>query len=480
MTLQARHVHLIGIGGIGTSGIARMLLGRGRQVSGSDLRDSPLLEELRGLGARVTVGHAPRNLPSETDLVVISAAIRADNAELAAARERSVPVLKYAQALGQLMDAHTGIAVAGTHGKSTTTALVAYILQQAALGPSFVVGADVPQLGGSSGTGPGPHFVVEACEYDRSFLNLHPAYACIINIEEDHLDYYRDLKDITGAFARFASQVREDGLLVVNGEDARAVAAAESASGSVETFALGRGADWQAVDLVEQGGCFAFTLKHRGRELGRFQLAIPGVHCVADALAAVALATSAGADVRASQQALAQFRGARRRFERVGEVAGVEVVDDYAHHPTEVRATLRAARQTFPQARIWCVFQPHQHSRTRFLLAEFARSFDNADRVLLPDVYFVRDSEQERRAISSRDLVAAIRQGGRSAEEVRYVASFADIEEVLRRELAPGDVLITMGAGDVWKLGQRLLQSSGSQGEAAGAAGPLDDPGDRR
>jgi UDP-N-acetylmuramate--alanine ligase len=391
-----------------------------------------------------------------------------------------VPVLKYAQALGQLVDAHTGIAVAGTHGKSTTTALVTYILQQAGLGPSFVVGAEVPQLGGSSGTGTGPHFVVEACEYDRSFLNLHPSYASIINIEEDHLDYYRDLGDITQAFAQFASQVREDGLLVVNGEDARAVAAAESASASVETFAVGRGADWQTAGLVEQGGCFAFTLEHAGRELGCFQLTIPGVHCVADAVAAVALATSAGAGLQACQKALAQFRGARRRFERVGEVAGVKVVDDYAHHPTEVRVTLRAARQTFPQARIWCVFQPHQHSRTRFLLAEFARSFNDADRVLLPDIYFVRDSEQERRAISSRDLVAAIRHEGRSAKEVRYLPSFADIEEVLRRELAPGDVLITMGAGDVWKLGQRLLQSTGSHGEAAGTVGSLHDPGDRR
>ncbi len=480
MTLEARHIHLIGIGGIGTSGIARMLLARGRQVSGSDLQDSHLLRELDGLGAAVTVGHAARNIPSQTDLVVVSAAIKPDNVELMAARERALPVLKYAQALGQLMDAHTGVAVAGTHGKSTTTALVAYLLGRAGLSPCFVVGAEVPQLGGSSGTGTGPHFVAEACEYDRSFLNLHPTYACIINIEEDHLDYYRDLDDITGAFAEFASQVRKEGLLVVDGEDACAVAAAERASAPVETFAVRSAADWEATNLAEQRGCFGFTLHHGGQGLGRFRLAMPGVHYVADVLAALALATAAGADVEACRRGLAEFRGVRRRFERVGEVAGVQVVDDYAHHPTEIRVTLRAARQCFPQARIWCVFQPHQHSRTRFLLTEFARSFDDAHRVLLPDIYFVRDSEQERRAISSADLVAAIRAQGRPAEEVRYLPSFAEIEEVLRRELVPGDVLITMGAGDVWKLGRRLLQSAGPQGEAAGAAGPLHDPRRRR
>ena len=480
MILEARHVHFVGIGGIGTSGIARMLLARGRRVSGSDLRPSPLLEELAGLGARVTLGHRPENLPPETDLMVISAAVRPDNVELVAAGRRGLPVLKYAQALGQLMEAHTGIAVAGTHGKSTTTALVAYILQQAALAPSFVVGAEVPQLGGSSGTGSGPHFVAEACEYDRSFLNLRPTFACIINVEEDHLDYYRGIEEITAAFTRFAAQVAEDGLLVVNARDPRALSAAEAARAPLATFAVEAPADWQAADLAAERGCFRFTLRHRGERWPGFRLAIPGVHCVEDALAAVALATAAGAEVEVCRRALAEFRGARRRFERLGEVAGIQVVDDYAHHPTEVRLTLRAARQCFPRARLWCVFQPHQHSRTRFLLAEFARSFDDADRLLLPDIYFVRDSEEERRAVSSADLVAAIRGRGRPAQEVRYLPTFADIEEVLHRELAPGDVLITMGAGDVWKLGRRLLQSPWPQGEEAGAAGPPDDHGRRR
>lgn len=477
MILRARHVHFVGIGGIGTSGIARMLLARGRAVSGSDLRPSPLLEELARRGARVTLGHRPENLPPQTELVIASAAVKPDNVELAAARRRGLPVLKYAQALGRLMEAYTGIAVAGTHGKSTTTALTAYILRRAALEPSFVVGADVPQLGGSSGTGAGPHFVVEACEYDRSFLNLHPTFACITNIEEDHLDYYRDIEDITAAFARFAEQVAPGGLLVVNGRDPRAVSAAQAARAPTTTFAVEAEADWRATDLTVERGCFRFTLRRGARRWPGFRLALPGVHYVEDALAAVALAVAAGAEVEVCRRAVAEFRGARRRFERLGEVAGVQVVDDYAHHPTEIRATLRAARLCFPRARLWCVFQPHQHSRTRFLLAEFARSFADADRLLLPDIYFVRDSEEERRAVSSADLVAAIRRQGRSAEEVRYLPTFAEIEEVLRRELVPGDVLITMGAGDVWKLGQRLLQSPWPERNQAGSAGLLDHHG---
>jgi UDP-N-acetylmuramate--alanine ligase len=446
-------------------------------VSGSDLAASPAAESLRRLGAQVVLGHAPENIPAASDLVVVSAAIPPENVERRAAEARGLRVLKYAQALGELMADFAGIAIAGTHGKTTTTSLVAYLLTRAGLSPSFVVGAEVPQLGGNGGLGRGRHLVVEACEYDRSFLNYHPALAVITNIEEDHLDYYRDVEDITGAFAQFAAQVQPEGRLLVNARDGRALRAARSACAPVETFAVDAPADWSAWDLAEQGGVFGFSASHGGEGLGRFQLAIPGAHYVDDALAAVALATLAGADVDACRQAVAEFRGARRRFERVGEFAGVQVVDDYAHHPTEIRVTLRAARQSFPGARIWCVFQPHQYSRTRALLREFARSFDDADRVLLPDIYLARDSDQDRHAVSSADLAAAIRERGRPAEEVRYLATLGEIEEVCRRELNPGDVLITMGAGDVWKLGHRFLQSPGPESQAAGAPGSLDDAG---
>jgi len=480
MMLSVRHVHVIGVGGIGTSGIAKMLLARGVSVSGSDLRDSAVVEELRGLGAVVRVGHTPENVPAAAELVVVSAAVEPENLELREADRRRLPVLKYAQALGQLMSEHTGIAVAGTHGKSTTTAMVAYMLKRSGLDPSFVVGAGVPQLGGSSGVGTGPHFVAEACEYDRSFLNLSPAFAVITNIEEDHLDYYRDLEEIVQAFGQFARRLAPEGLLVVNGQDPAAVRAAGSARARVETVALGGGADWQAVDLQDVGGCYAFSLRHPAGDHGRFTLRIPGLHYVADACAALAVSLSAGADPQACREALAEFRGAARRFDLVGEAAGLRVVDDYAHHPTEIQATLRAARQRFPQARLWCVFQPHQHSRTRFLLADFARSFHTADRVLLPDIYFVRDSDEERRAVSSADLVAAIHRLGRPADEVRYLPTFEEIEEVLLREVAPGDVLITMGAGDVWKLGRRLLQRLGADCPAACASGASHHAEDRR
>jgi UDP-N-acetylmuramate--alanine ligase len=271
-----------------------------------------------------------------------------------------------------------------------------------------------------------------------------------------------------------------EGLLLVNGDDPRAVQAASSALCGVETFGIDAPADWHAGDLEDVDGCYAFSVRHRDEDCGRFALRIPGRHYVTDACAAVAVSVSAGADLEACREALADFTGAARRFEVVGEMGGVVVVDDYAHHPTEIRATLGAVRRRFPGSRIWCVFQPHQHSRTRFLLADFARSFEDADRVLLPDIYFVRDSDEERRAVSSADLVAAIHDLGRLDEEVRYVPAFEEIEEALLRECAPGDVLITMGAGDVWKLGRRVLERLGAHGPSTCAAGAADDVRDRR
>ena len=456
MGVSEKNVHLIGVGGIGMSGAAGVMLREGVRVTGSDSQASEVTERLEKMGAKIAIGNRAENIPADAELVVITAAIKPDNPELVEAVRRGIPVQKYAKVLGRLIKQFKGIAISGTHGKTTTTAMTACILREAGLDPRFVVGATVGGLGGSSGAGTGEHFVVEACEYDRSFLNLHPWVAVINNVEEDHLDYYRDLAEIVEAFGQFASQVVADGLLLVNAGDPRALEAAKRASCEVQTFGVEVEADWQAVALVESAGRFSFEARHRGLTLGRFEVGIPGRHNVHNALAAIACADRAGVAPAIAAAVLARFRGADRRFQKVGEAKGVTVIDDYAHHPTEIRVTLDAARKFFAARRIWTIFQPHQHSRTRFFLDEFAESFTHTDVVIVPGIYFVRDSEADRRAVTSEDLVRKMKTLHRDA---RYIKEFDDIVRVLQKELRPGDVVITMGAGNVNQVGQRLLKA---------------------
>jgi len=306
-----------------------------------------------------------------------------------------------------------------------------------------------------SGAGSGPHFVVEACEYDRSFLNFSPRYAAILNIEEDHLDCYADIHEITEAFAAFASLVAPDGRLVVNGADRRALQAARDASARIETFGLDAAMTWAATDLRADRGRFAFDLLHRGRWMARIQLKLAGRHHVGNALAAAALAWHCGAPIEVLARALGNFRGADRRLSERGSARGITIVDDYAHHPTEIQVTLRAARDLYRPERLWVVFQPHQHSRTRFLLEDFARSFGLADIVLVPDIYFVRDSEAERDRIHAEHLVQRIQANGGDA---RYLPTRQEIFDHLVMHLSPGDVVMTMGAGDIWRLADELVE----------------------
>lgn len=455
MKFDKNKVHFVGIGGIGMSGLAKVLLTRKIQVSGSDICASSITQELTKMGAAVAIGHRSNNVPQDAELVICSAAIKPDNVELLEARRRGLPVLKYAQLLGKLMEDYAGIAVSGTHGKSTTTAMIAYIMQQAGYSPSFVIGARVPQLDASSGAGVGNYLVVEACEYDRSFHNLTPTVAVINNIEEDHLDYYRDLGEIARSFKDFAARVKAGGVLVANVDDPRVKEIASQASSRVITVGRHNPAHWQAHSLASERGCYSFKARLDGEELGIFRLRIPGVHHVSNALAAIASCYWTGVSLERARRALQEFQGVERRFQLLGEAAGVAIMDDYAHHPTEIRCTLQAAREFFPGRRLWCVFQPHQHSRTRFLLADFARSFTHADEILLPDIYFVRDSAKEKMLISSRDLVTKLEARGCRA---RYLPSFDDIRECLSEELQPGDVLVTMGAGDIWKVAHGMLQ----------------------
>jgi UDP-N-acetylmuramate--alanine ligase len=449
---------MVGVGGCGMSALAALLLRHGAHVSGSDMRPSAEIARLVEYGAHITTQQRPEAVPPDTDLVVASAAIPSHHPELLEANRRSIPILKYAQLLGTLMARYVGIAISGTHGKSTTTAWLTYVLRRAGLDPNFVVGATVEQLGGGSGVGDGPHFIAEACEYDRSFLNLHPRYAAILNIEEDHLDCYEDLAAIRAAFAAFARCVPADGLLVLNGEDAQCRALLPEVAPRVETFGAGSNCTWRAADIVLESGRHSFNVEHDGVKLGRVQPHLPGRHNVDNALAVIALAHAAGLSWPQVQGPLAEFRGARRRLELRGEIGGVRVLDDYAHHPTEIRATLRAARERDCPRRMWCVFQPHQHSRTRFLLQDFARSFTYADHVIVPDIYFVRDSERERERVCAADLVREICARGGNAT---YVPEFAAIIAVLAEQTRPGDVVITMGAGDIWKVADELVQRLG-------------------
>lgn len=448
-------VHMVGIGGSGMAGLAAVLLRRGAQVSGSDRLASAALARLAESGASVTTEQTAVTVPPEAELLVASAAIPPEHPELVEAQRRGIPVITYAQLLGALMAQRHGIAVSGTHGKSTTTAWLAFALRQAGLDPSFVVGAESSQLGGGSGVGNGSHFVAEACEYNRSFLDLRPRSAAILNIDEDHLDCYEDLAAITQAFGQFADLVPPEGLVVVNGQDSSARTVADGLAADVETFGFDEPDTWRAVELSLRDGCYEFTVVHRGQPLGHVHLGIPGEHNVSNALAVAALAWRVRVPWSAISAGLHEFRGARRRLEIRSQLDGVTVVDDYAHHPTEIRATLRAARQRFNPRRLWCVFQPHQHSRTRFLLADFARSFELADRIVVPHIYFVRDSERERQAVRATDLVEQVCAADGHAV---HIPDFGTIVDTLVDELRPGDLVITMGAGDIWKVADELVR----------------------
>ncbi len=450
--------HFVGIGGCGMSGLAQVLHQQGHRVSGSDAQTSTVVERLGRRGISVHIGHHGEQVPPDANCLVVSAAIKDDNPELLQARQRRLPILKYAQLLGRLTRQMHTLAIAGTHGKSTTSGWLAYMLERAGRSPSFVIGADVEQLGGGSGAGHGTSLVVEACEYDRSFLNLHPTAAAILNIERDHLDYYRDLDDIIDAFNAFAGQVKPQGLLVTNADDDSVKAALKTIDTRCENFSLTGAADWQADRLSFKDGHGCFELTYRGQALGPVELSVPGRHNVANALAVAALGHHAQLSPRQIRSGLNNYVGVGRRMSYRGEVGGVVILDDYAHHPTEIQTTLEAARNLYQPRRLWCVFQPHQHSRTRFLLEEFAGSFAGADVVLLGDIYFVRDSEATRREISADRLAERITAWGGQAH---YLGDFDAIVAHLCREASAGDAVITMGAGDIWKLGDELIRGLG-------------------
>jgi UDP-N-acetylmuramate--alanine ligase len=452
-------VHMVGIGGIGLSAIARVLHGWGYAVSGSDREPTALTRALANEGMVVYAGHQAEQLGA-ADLVVVSSAVPADNPEVLEARRRGLPVIKRDAFLGELTAGKITIAVAGTHGKTTTSAMISWILVEAGLDPTFVVGGMLQNLGTNARAGQGPHFVIEADEYDRTFLGLKPNMAVVTILEHDHPDCYPTFEEMRAAFARFAGRLVPGGLLVVCGEDDEALQLARQRADlsneepgqqrRVQTYGLDRAWDWRARG-VELGNSAAFEVWHGAQRLGTCALQVPGRHNVLNALAALAASTEVGVDFGTAAAALTCYRGTERRFQLKGQVAGVTVVDDYAHHPTEIRVTLAAARLKYPGRPLWAIFQPHTYSRTATLLEDFAQAFGQADHVLVTGIYAAREHNVQ--GISGADLVACM--GHPSA---RYVEELAQAADTLLDEVRAGDLVLTLGAGDVFLAGERLLE----------------------
>jgi len=457
VNIAGRRFHFIGAGGIGMSGLAQLLMKNNATVTGSDQLSSSAIDNLRQSGADIKIGHNERHLDPQTDSVVISAAIKEDNPELKLARKKGLKIYKYAQMLGKLMNRYEGIAVAGTHGKSTTSGWLTYLMKQSGIDISFIIGAEISQLGSTSGVGDSKYFVAEACEYDRSFLNLKPKIACILNIEQDHLDYYKNEEEIVQAFGRFALAVMPNGIVIANGQDANVAKVLGQLGADIrrETFGLDKSCNFYAQNLQLNNGLYAFDIYHNNEPLGATRISLPGRHNILNALAVAAIAVNVGLDAQHMLDLLPKFTGIDRRLMLKGRFSQITVLDDYAHHPTEIRASLEAIRQRYQPKRIWCVFQPHQYSRTRFLLDDFAESFKLADITIVPEIYFVRDSQAAKKEINSQILVEKIQKNGTQAI---FIDSFSAICDYLKENVTSGDLVVTMGAGDVWKVADEYFQ----------------------
>ncbi len=442
------YVHFIGIGGISMSGIAKVLLNGGVRVSGSDRSESPVIDELRSMGAVVSIGHSADNITNQ-DLVVYTAACSDDNPEIAAARACGIDVVDRATILGWIMqDYAKAVSVAGTHGKTTTTSMMTYILMKAMLDPTVMVGGNLDIIDGNFRMGNSPYFVTETCEYCRSFLKFFPQYAIILNVEEDHLDYYRDLDDIIDAFTDFAAIVPEDGCVVVPSQSENAMRCLGKVRGSVLTFGTAD-ADFVAANISYNSyGYPEFDVLHKGETVVSLELSVPGEHNVLNATACVACAYAMGIDMQYVKEGLAAFAGTKRRFEKKGYINGALVIDDYAHHPTEIKATLDAVARV-NHNKLWCIFQPHTYTRTYSLFDDFVSVLSDAENVVVADIYAAR--EQDTGIVSAKQLADKI-------PGAVFMKSFDEIESYIRLNAAEGDIVLTVGAGNVVDIAESLVK----------------------
>ncbi|MDH7480681.1 MAG: UDP-N-acetylmuramate--L-alanine ligase [Armatimonadota bacterium] len=447
---KGTRIHMIGIGGVGMSGLATVMAGMGYHISGSDLKIGHVKERLSALGIELAEGHHAQNV-GDAELVVASAAIPADNPEIIAAREKGIPVLTRAQMLGRLMAGTFGIAVSGTHGKTTTTSMLALVLERGGLDPTILIGGDLETLKGNARLGKSRYFLTEACEAYDSFLELHPAVAVITNIEAEHLDHYKSLDGVMAAFSRFLSQVQPGGFAVLCTDCPNTRSLISQVKTRVVTYGLDFPADYTATDISDSPQP-SFKILSKGNELGLVTLRIPGRHNVANAVAAAAVASELRIGFDVISKALGEFKGAERRFEILGTAAGIMVVDDYAHHPTEIRATLAAARTL--GRRIIAVFQPHLYSRTQQFAREFAEALSEADRVVVTEIYPAR--EKPIPGVTAAEITNLIRAKDPN-KPAKFIADKELIAENLMAELQPSDLVLFMGAGDIRTAGEMLL-----------------------
>ncbi len=448
--------HLVGICGSGMKALAEMLSGLGWTISGSDLQPPPdSLEMLGRKGFQVHCGHAQDFVPGDADLLIYSPAIAAFNPERVRAEQLGIPQWSFNELLGELMKTRIGVSIAGTHGKSTTTAMVASVLRDAGLSPSAVIGAELVSNGASGWAGESELFVVESCEYQKNFLTLSPTHAVLTGIEADHFDCFHNLLETREAFAEFASRLPSHGHLIIRGDCESTRVAAASSLAQIETFSLRDCSDWWAADLRPTSDGLHFRVFYGDRFFTEVSLRVPGRHNVLNAIAAVAMCHHLGVSASAVREGLSEFRGTKRRFEVLGSWHGVTLIDDYAHHPTAVKATLQTAREQFPGRRLLCAFQPHQESRTRALLEDFAESFDAADEVFLAPIFTAREEGSATAEQTNAELAELIASRGQT---VRLLPSLDRLMDQLDDAARPGDVLITMGAGDINRIQHELTR----------------------
>lgn len=449
-----KKIHFIGIGGISMSGLAEILLNNNYKVSGSDRSQSELTDHLKSKGAEIYIGHDGDNLKN-VDLVVYTAAIAEDNPELLKAKELNIPTMDRADFLGHVMNGHKyNVAISGTHGKTTTTSMFSHITLSANLDPTILVGGNLDAINGNVRVGNSEYFITEACEYKASFLKFYPYVGIILNIEADHLDFYKDIGEIQNTFKKFAQLIPKDGVLVINADDEKALSISKEVSCRVISFGILNGNVRAKNIIFGENGCPKFDVYKDEEKLFELTLNVPGEHNILNALASIAAALSLNIDEESIKNGLSTFYGTHRRFEIKGSTQGITVIDDYAHHPTEIKAALNAAKN-FPHNRIFCVFQPHTYSRTISLLNDFAASFYNADTLLLADIYAAR--EKDTGIVSSDILGNKIREKG---VDCKNFHNFKDMNIFLKKELRAGDLLITIGAGDVYKVGEMFLNSA--------------------
>ena len=450
-----KRIHLTGIGGISMSGLAEILISQGYNITGSQMKNSPIIQKLEKLGIKTTIGHFAENI-ADADLVVYTAAVKCNNPELAAAEKAGIPCIDRATLLGEIMEKYPGsIAVSGTHGKTTTTSMISMIMLEEGLDPTIHIGGELDAIGGTTRIGTGDYFIAEACEYTGSFLKFHPYLAVILNVEFDHADYFKDFKQIKETFLDFANLIPEDGYLLVNGDDPAAMEILQKVSCNKVIFGLSdKKCNWSAANIrFDELGCATYTLLNFNEPYAEIKLSVPGIHNVSNSLAAIAACSIMGCSLTSAVKALSKFRGTHRRFELKGISNGITVIDDYAHHPSEVAATLSAAVKCV-HSRIWCVFQPHTYTRTKFLMDEFSTAFEDADIVIVTDIYAAREADTGE--VHSGMLADKI---SKSGKQTLYIKGFENIVEYLDKNASSGDIIITMGAGDIFKVGEQFIDA---------------------